>query len=186
MIQVPLTTRYGSGTMDNIKIILNTYPLTPTEIAHVTDRLYKIKSQNYYFALKRAKLTVALDDLVVAKGINEVGKKQNHNIPVYVDIDTGLKRMGRSPKESVQSILEIAQLPYIDIKGLMSHAGHADNERDEEVIKQIAIKEATSLQETKEALEQNGLRIEEISIGATPTARFIDQMPFITEARPGT
>ena len=146
----------------------------------------KKKLERFSYLLKRTKLSVAFDYITVAYGINQVGEEQNIKIPVYIDIDTGLHRMGKTPSESVSSILEIAKLPYIKIKGLMSHAGHADNERDEAKIKKIALDEAEKLQETKVALEKKGITIEEISVGATPTARFIDQLPFITEARPGT
>lgn len=135
--------------------------------------------------LSRADLSVAMDDITIAKGINQVGEFHERKIPVYIDVDTGLGRMGKSPKESVKSILEIEKLPFIEVKGLMSHAGHAYNKHDDENIKKIAMEDATILHDVKLSLEKEGVNIQEISIGASATARFIADIPFITEVRPG-
>ncbi|WP_164667202.1 alanine racemase [Virgibacillus doumboii] len=143
------------------------------------------KLERFSDLLKRANLTVALDDIKVAQGLNEVGEIHKKKIPVYIDVDTGLNRMGKSSEESVKSILEISTLPYIEIKGLMSHTGHAYAEKDEEGIRKVAINDATILQNTKLSLEKEGLYIQEISVGATATARFIKEIPFITEVRAG-
>lgn len=145
----------------------------------------KKKLERYSNLLKRANITVALDDIKVAQAINEIGKSHNTKLPLYADVDTGLHRMGKSPKESVESILEIAALPFVEVKGLMSHAGHAYAEKDEEGLKNVAIQDATILNDTKLALEREGLNIEEISVGASAIARFTEEMPFITEVRAG-
>ncbi|MET3507349.1 alanine racemase [Halalkalibacter oceani] len=145
----------------------------------------KNKLKRFNDLLQKANLTVALDDWTVAKGINAVGENIKKKIPVYIDVDTGLGRMGRSAKESVASILEIAKLPFISIKGLMSHSGHAYAENNDEGVKRVAIEDATILYETKMDLEQKGIYIDELSIGASATARMLKEIPFITEARPG-
>src|SRR5699024_6570022 len=106
-------------------------------------------------------------------------------IPVYIDVDTGLGRMGREPKESIPHILEIAKLPFIDVIGLTSHTGHAFRIKTEENIVKVAIEDATLMHETKQSLEEKGVSISEISVGSTTTARFIKKVPYATEMRPG-
>lgn len=143
------------------------------------------KLERFKELLTRADLIVALDDITVAKGINQVGEVCKKVVPIYIDVDTGMERMGKSPNESIDSILQIAKLPYLDIKGLMSHAGHAYAANDEEEVKRIAIEDATILQETKLSLSNKGLEVQEISVGASATARFLEETPFITEVRAG-
>lgn len=143
------------------------------------------KLERFSNLLKRADLTVGLDDITVAKGINQVGETHKKKVQVYIDVDTGLGRMGKSPKESVGSIIEIAKLPNIEIKGLMSHAGQSYNAVNGEVVKRIAVEDATILHDTKVSLAKKGLEIQEISVGASATARFIEETPFITEVRAG-
>src|SRR5699024_10245923 len=55
--------------------------------------------------LERANIIVGFDDIAVAKGINAVGEEHQKKSPVYIDVDTGLGRMGREPKESIPHIL---------------------------------------------------------------------------------
>lgn len=145
----------------------------------------KRKLQRLSALMKRAEVIVALDDVVVANGINDVGSSHGRKIPVYVDVDTGLHRMGRSPQESVYHILQIAKLPYIEVRGLMSHVGQAYEQDSEEEIRAVGVEDATLLYETRELLRKQGLYVPEISVGATATARFVKEIPFITEMRPG-
>ncbi|MFC5651098.1 alanine racemase [Paenibacillus solisilvae] len=145
----------------------------------------KVKLERFSRLLSRARIIAALDDIEVAKGINDVGSFHKRKIPVYVDVDTGLHRMGRSPQESVLHIAQIAKLPYIEIKGVMSHTGHAYSKSTEEEIKSVAVQDAEMMYETQIGLEKYGIHIEEISIGATATARFINEIPHATEMRPG-
>ncbi|NEU31991.1 hypothetical protein GN156_14585 [bacterium LRH843] len=145
----------------------------------------KKKLERFSDLLKRSKLIVALDDVVVAEGINEVGQVHKKKIPVYIDVDTGLGRMGKSPQESLKSVMEIAKLPFIEVIGLMSHTGHAYAENDDDGVRRVAIEDATILYETKLELERIGLNIHEISVGATATAKVVNDIPYITEVRAG-
>jgi len=143
------------------------------------------KLERFSRLLNRADLTVAFDDIEVAKGINDVGEAHRRKIPVYIDVDTGLNRMGRDPVESVPHILEIAKLPWLEVRGLMSHTGHAYAKDTEDEIRAVAIEDATLMHKTKELLAKHGLDVPEISVGATATARFIKDIPYATEMRPG-
>lgn len=145
----------------------------------------KKKLERFSELFKRNSLIVSLDDIVVAEGLNEVGRGHQKKVPIYVDVDAGLRRMGRSPEESVPSIMEISKLPFIEIKGLMSHTGHAGRQQTSEGMKRVAIEEATILHDVQQKCERLGLKIPEISVGATSTARFIKEIPYATEMRPG-
>lgn len=143
------------------------------------------KLKRFNDLLDRARLTVGLDDIAVARGINDVGEARKQRIPVYADVDTGLHRMGREPKDSVESILQIAALPYVEVRGLMSHTGHAYAKTTEEEIKATAIEDAVLMNEVRLLLAERGVEVPEISVGASATARFIRDIPHATEMRPG-
>ncbi len=145
----------------------------------------RAKLERFSKLLQRINLTVALDDILVAQGINDVGETLKRKINVYIDVDTGLHRMGRNPKSSVDTILKIAKLPYIEVRGLMSHAGHAYTTPHLENIESIAIEDGLLLYEVQSMMERHGVCIPEISVGATATARFIKRVPHVTEMRPG-
>ena len=143
------------------------------------------KIERFSNLLLKADLKVALDDIAVAREINVAGKKLNKKIKVYADVDTGLGRMGRIPEESVDHLFKISKLEFIELTGLMSHTGHAYLYSTDEEIRRVAIEDATLLYKTKQKLAEKGVDIPEISIGATATARFIKDIPYVTEMRPG-
>lgn len=143
------------------------------------------KLKRFDALLDKADLTVSLDDIAVARGINAVGEARKRKIPVYAEVDTGLKRMGREVEESIAPILEIARLPYIEVRGLMSHTGHAYAKPTDEEIVATAVEDAVLMNEVRTRLAEHGVEVPEISVGATATARFIGSIPHATEMRPG-
>lgn len=143
------------------------------------------KLQRFHDLLQKAELTVGLDDITVARGISAVGEALKRKVPIYIDVDTGLHRMGREAEESVAYIAEIAKLPFIELRGLMSHAGHAYMKATDDERKQVAIDDAVLMYRTKTGLAKLGIDVPEISVGATATARFILDTPHVTEMRPG-
>jgi D-serine deaminase-like pyridoxal phosphate-dependent protein len=136
---------------------------------------------------ERANIRVGLDAVEVADGIGRVGKDLGRDVPVLVDVDTGLHRMGRSPGEaSARLALEIAAVPGVEVIGLSTHAGHAYRAAGPEELRRIAEREALDVIETAERCEREGLRIRDVSVGSTPTARIAAGVDGVTEIRPGT
>jgi len=137
--------------------------------------------------LERASVRVSLDAIEVAEGIGRVGKDVGRDVPVLVDVDTGLHRMGREPgKPSARLALEIAGVSGIEVIGLSTHAGHAYRATDPSELRRIAEHEALDLIETARRCEVAGLPIHELSVGSTPTARIVAGVDGVTEIRPGT
>jgi D-serine deaminase-like pyridoxal phosphate-dependent protein len=137
--------------------------------------------------LERASVRVSLDAVEVAEGIGRVGKGVGRDVPILVDVDTGLHRMGRAPGEpSARLALDIAGVPGVDVVGLSTHAGHAYRATDPSELRTIAQREALDLIETARRCEDEGLPIRELSVGSTPTARIVATVDGVTEIRPGT
>jgi D-serine deaminase-like pyridoxal phosphate-dependent protein len=145
------------------------------------------KLERLGLVLERARVRVGLDSVEVADGIGRVGKELGRDVPVLVDVDTGLHRMGRDPGEpSVRLALDIAAVPGVEVIGLSTHAGHAYRAADPAELRTIAEREALDVIATAEACEREGLRIREVSVGSTPTARIAAGVDGVTEIRPGT
>jgi len=137
--------------------------------------------------LERARIRVSLDAVEVAEGIGTVGTELGTPVPVLVEVDTGLHRMGRPPGEPSADLAEaIARVPGVEVLGLLTHAGHAYAATDARELTRIAEREALDLLETAERCRKDGLELREISVGSTPTARLVAQVEGVTEIRPGT
>jgi len=137
--------------------------------------------------LDRASVRVSLDAVEVAEGIGRAGVAAGRDVPVLVDVDTGTHRMGRAPGEpSAELALEIDRVPGVRVVGLITHAGHAYGSADGGELRKVVESEVSDLLDTAERCAEAGLEIEEISVGATPTARLEAEQAGVTEIRPGT
>jgi D-serine deaminase-like pyridoxal phosphate-dependent protein len=137
--------------------------------------------------IERVAVRVSLDSVEVAEGIGRLGTDRGTDVPVLVEVDTGLHRLGRpAGAPSAELAISIDRVPGVEVVGLLTHAGHAYRAGDGEALRAIAEREVMDLVETASLCERAGLAIREISVGSTPTARAAAQIRGVTEIRPGT
>ncbi|HZD80314.1 MAG TPA: alanine racemase [Actinomycetota bacterium] len=135
----------------------------------------------------RAQIAVTTDSVEVAEGLGRVGKDLGREMPVLVEVDTGLHRLGRPPGASTVALVqELSELPGVEIVGLLTHAGHAYRSSSREELQAVAEREGRDLVETAERCAEVGIPLRRISVGSTPTARIVAGVPGVTEIRPGT
>ena len=89
------------------------YPLHPAN----ADRVIAL--------LDRTRLSFIVDHPVVAKQWSDAMVRAGKRVEVLVKIDVGFHRCGLDPdsRDTVATIREIAALPGLDFRGLLSHAG---------------------------------------------------------------
>jgi D-serine deaminase-like pyridoxal phosphate-dependent protein len=138
--------------------------------------------------LDHATISLSLDSIEVAEGLSALGKGKDIRIPIYLEIDTGMGRCGLKPGEEARSLARrIVRMRGVDLIGLLTHAGHGYGAKNEEELQRIGREEGEFLVDLAKSLQkEDGIGIREISVGSTPTARFVIQVPGITELRVGT
>ncbi|MHB1906711.1 MAG: alanine racemase [Acidimicrobiales bacterium] len=155
--------------------ILVAYPLVG---AAKLERLARLRAS--------ARVIVSLDSLEVARGLGAIGVHSAEPVEVYVEVDTGLHRLGRPAGEATAELVErVAEVPGIRVLGLMTHAGHA-YAADPGELEALVAEEVEGLRATMALCAQRGVALSELSVGATPTARLELARAGVTEARPGT
>jgi D-serine deaminase-like pyridoxal phosphate-dependent protein len=137
--------------------------------------------------LERAQVRTTLDSVEVAEGLARVGRDLGRAVEVLVEVDTGLHRVGRPPGEpTARLVADVARIEGVQVAGLLTHAGHAYRSADDEALRSTAEREGLDLVETAERCLKEGIELREISVGSTPTARYVAQVEGVTEIRPGT
>ena len=137
--------------------------------------------------LERARVRVSLDSVEVAEGLGRVGRDLGRGVEVLVEVDTGLHRLGRPPgRPTAELVAQVARVPGVEVVGLLTHAGHAYRSGTPEALRHAAEREVLDLVETAALCRRDGIRLEEISVGSTPTARVGAFVDGVTEIRPGT
>ncbi len=151
------------------------YPLHPAN----ADRVIAL--------LDRTRLSFIVDHPVVAKQWSDAMVRAGKRVEVLVKIDVGFHRCGLDPdsRDTVATIREIAALPGLDFRGLLSHAGQTYHAHSEDELRQMAEAEVRTMSDLAAWCRAKGVAVDEISVGATPPARFSLQHEGFTEFRPG-
>ena len=151
------------------------YPINPAN----ADRVLKL--------LDLTRLSFIVDDLGVARSWSGLMRVNQREVDVLVKVDVGFHRCGIDPeaRDAAEMVARVAELPGLRFRGLLSHAGHGYGAEMESEIATIAAAEARTLTRLAEEVKRLGATVQEISVGATPTARFSLKQDGITELRPG-
>ncbi|MFQ5651587.1 MAG: D-TA family PLP-dependent enzyme [bacterium] len=136
---------------------------------------------------RKAKVSVAVDSEYGTRSLNSALEQANQTLEVVIEINSGQDRSGVLPGEEAVALAKtITQLECLQLRGLMTHAGQAYHETSEAGLKKVGLHEGTVMVETAELLRQNGIDVEEISVGSTPAAPYSASVEGVTEIRPGT
>ena len=132
-------------------------------------------------------LSIIVDDLDVAREWSSRMVAAGQKLNVLVKVDVGTHRVGIDPDapNAVSVLTGVAGLPGLNFRGVLSHAGHAYNVGSSEEIRQVALKEIEIHTTLVAAVRKAGVEVAEVSVGSTPSSRFIKEQPGVTEMRPG-
>lgn len=133
----------------------------------------------------RARLAIGADSIEGAASVGEVFHAAGRRIDVLLKVDCGYHRVGIAPENAAGFAKRLAELPGIALRGIFTHAGHAYLASGRDEIDRIARSEGEILAAAAESVRAEGLEIEDVSVGSTPTARGAMSVDGVTECRPG-
>jgi len=151
------------------------YPISPTYATRIVSLMDGVR------------ISTVVDDLGVAQGWSDAMVAAGRRLEVLVKIDVGTHRCGVDPRQrdAAGFIEQVSQMPGLDLRGLLSHAGHAYGAASIDEIAAIARAEAAMMAELVAGCTARGVELDEISVGSTPTALVSATLDGITELRPG-
>lgn len=120
------------------------------------------------------RLTVVLDNAVVARGLAEAARRHDVDVRFLVECDTGFGRNGvQSPEAALELAREVMRMPRMDFQGLMTFPNR-DPDTREFFERALALFKAA------------GIPVPTVSGGGTPALATLDRFPMLTEHRAGT
>ena len=134
---------------------------------------------------KTVPVTVALDNLESAMGLQRHARRAGLELRILVEVDLGMRRCGLPPgKELVALARAIANMPPLRLEGVMFYPGHINPAaaNGEQALAQLA----ADLDDVLSSFKADGLPTEVVSGGSTPTLYHSHRIPGLTEIRPGT
>ena len=109
--------------------------------------------------------------------------KERDGIKAFIEIDSGERRAGVDPES--ETLLEIGRALGTKLVGVLTHAGHSYNCRTVNEIKKVAEDERIAVTTAAHRLRAAGMSCDVVSVGSTPTMSHVENMKWVTEARPG-
>ena len=151
-------------------------PIAPQKIAEAADLNDEIDALN-----------ILVDHPDILRAAEETAASRSTILPVFLEIDCGGGRSGVDPESETTRALarRLADFAAIDFRGLLTHAGHSYRTRNRSEAFMIACEERNVMATLAAELRDLGLEFREVSVGATPTMRAIDDLTGVTEVRPG-
>lgn len=132
-----------------------------------TDRLMAVSKRVH-------RLTVVLDNEVVARGLSEAGVRHGVDVRFLVECDSGFGRNGVQTPEAALALARAAmRLPRLDFQGLMTFPNREPDTR-------LFFERALAL------FKQAGIPVPIVSGGGTPALFGVHNFPMLTEHRAGT
>ena len=146
--------------------------------------LHPANAERVFALADRLTLSFIVDDPGIAVAWSDAARQRGRTLNVLAKVDVGFHRCGLDPAspDAAAIVARIAELPGLDFLGLLSHAGHGYSATCDAELVAIAATEAELL---RDLAQRSGVPCAEISVGATPTARFSLDQKGLTELRPG-
>jgi D-serine deaminase-like pyridoxal phosphate-dependent protein len=131
-------------------------------------------------------VAIGVDSAEAADGLEAVARAAGVEIPVLIEVDSGLQRAGVQPgPDALELATHISRLHAVRLRGVFTHAGHAYAAHSPEEVARIGRDEGQTLVDTAHLLRGNGIACDVVSVGSTPTAAHAGEVPGVTEIRPG-
>jgi D-serine deaminase-like pyridoxal phosphate-dependent protein len=135
-----------------------------------------------------SRISVAADAVDVAVPLAEAAIRAGVVVPVVIEVDTGLHRLGAQPgPATVELASRLSDLEGIEVIGLFTHEGHVYTQAHSMDEKRAMTRAAcAALVETADLVRASGVPLATVSVGSSGTFRFAVECASITEVRPGT
>jgi D-serine deaminase-like pyridoxal phosphate-dependent protein len=135
--------------------------------------------------LRHVRVIVGVDSPTGASALGDAGKKAGIDVPVRIEVDTGMGRAGvRTVDAAVLFATLLAKMPGIELDGIFTHEGTCYRPDETERADNCATA-ATKMRVVADQLRAVGIAVECISVGSTPGAPYMMQESAISELRPG-
>ncbi len=147
----------------------------------------ELKVRRLLALMDRANVMVAVDGVEAAQRLSDACSQAGKRLDVLLEVNTGLNRAGLKPGEEVLDLARsLAEMPGLNVRGIMTHEGHVAAAKDADDLGEIARRAGENLVATAELLRENGFDIDVVSVGSTPAAFATTKIEGVTEMRPGT
>jgi len=132
-------------------------------------------------------LSLITDNVDVPGQLNDIAKKEDVKLSVFLKVDSGYHRCGVEPttSEALEIPRRITDASHLRFAGILTHAGHSYHCTSPAEVLMVAKQERDVMANFAEHLRNEVGPVPIVSIGSTPTITSVDHLEGIDEVRPG-
>ena len=145
--------------------------------AQKTDRLAELAAN--------AKVSVAVDSELGIRQLSASAKSRGVEIGVYLDVDVGMHRCGMRPEAAASLAEMVSRSSNLNLVGVMGYDGHSFRPLDNADRRKIVDESRSVLQSAVRGVTAEGIRVDVISVGGTPSTPIWAEFDEVTELQPG-
>ncbi len=101
-------------------------------------------------------------------------------------MDTGLRRTGVPYDEAVELAHRIETLGNLNLVGIYTYRGAVLGGSRTLELENAGLEEGRLMVSLAHRMREQGIRVDDVSLGSTPTVEYVAQIEGVTEIRPGT
>jgi D-serine deaminase-like pyridoxal phosphate-dependent protein len=115
-----------------------------------------------------------------------VAKAEDHILEVRLEVDTGVWRTGVPYNEAVELANEIGSMGNLDLTGIYTYRGAVLGGSRTLELEEAGLEEGQLMVSLADRMREQDIRVDDVSLGSTPTVEYAAQLEGVTEVRPGT
>jgi len=135
---------------------------------------------------RRVRLIIGVDSLEGARRLSAVAKAEDHILEVRLEVDTGLRRTGVPYNDAVELANGIESLENLNLIGIYTYRGAVLGGSRTLELEKAGLEEGRLMVSLAHRMREQGIRVDDVSLGSTPTVEYVAQVEGVTEIRPGT
>jgi D-serine deaminase-like pyridoxal phosphate-dependent protein len=111
---------------------------------------------------------------------------EDHILEVRLEVDTGLRRTGVLYDEAVELAHQIEPLGNLSLIGIYTYRGAVLGGSRTLELEKAGLEEGRLMVSLAHRMREQDIRVDDVSLGSTPTVEYVAQVEGVTEIRPGT
>jgi D-serine deaminase-like pyridoxal phosphate-dependent protein len=135
---------------------------------------------------QRTRLIIGVDSLEGARRVSAVAGREEHILEVRLEVDTGLRRTGVPYEKAVELARDVDSLDNLELTGIYTYRGAVLDGSPTLDLKGAGLQEGELMISLADRIREQGIGVQDVSLGSTPTARHAVGVTGVTEIRPGT
>jgi D-serine deaminase-like pyridoxal phosphate-dependent protein len=132
---------------------------------------------------KRSTMSICIDSREGVEQLAQVSRESGALFSCLVDVDVGMHRCGVEPSQAGK-LASFAASMGLDIRGMMGYEGHVGHHPRGEWDKAVA-ESMNAVETAKRSIQDQGIKVSEVVVGGTPTAKISGKYSVVTDITPG-